>query len=149
VHVSILSKSLLRYKCPVTSFRVLISACVQTWGLQGCNFGKTLFLLCSSTMPINVTSSEPALSNPIPTLQNNTLCAPFCAWVCLKHNQTASLENAHKYLHYLHSTTVQPYQTTNIGNRLPWQYILHFQYLDNYSYHQLNYSPSQHPTLHS
>jgi len=23
-----------------------------------------------------------------------------------------------------------------------------FQYLDNYQYHQLNYSPSQHPTLH-
>jgi hypothetical protein len=105
VHVSILSKSVLSCKYPVTSFSVLISAFVQTWELQEGNFGKTLFLLGSSTMTTNVTSSELALSNPIPTLQNKTLCAPSCTWVCLKHNKTSSLEKAHKYLHHLHSAS--------------------------------------------
>lgn len=99
----------------VVSAQLPVSAFVQTWELQEGNFGKTLFLLDSSTMPTNVTSSELALSK-----QHSV-----CTVLHISLSQAQSNIFIGKCTQILTLFTFC-YSPTLPENRLPWQYTLHF-----------------------
>ena len=140
-------------QCYIASAQLPVSVCLyQHLSKPGSYRNATLEKHYFCWVPVQCPLMSQVLSLLFLTLHlhsKTTLQVHRSTRACLKHNQTSALDNAHKYLHYFiqlqSNPTTEQISVTGCHNNTHFL----FQYMDNCHYHQLNYSLSQHLTLHS